>query len=49
MGVPATKYDNDVIMVSGFSTAILDNLLDLEKFTPVNAMLSTLEKYTKLL
>ena len=49
MGVPATKYDNDVIMVSGFSTAILENLLDLEKFTPVNAMLSTLEKYTKLL
>jgi hypothetical protein len=48
-GFPATKYDNDVIMISGFSPALLDNLLDLEKFTPTNAMLSTLEKYIKLL
>lgn len=49
MGFPVTKYDNDVIMLSGFSPALLDSLLDLEKFTPTYAMLSTLEKYKKLL
>lgn len=49
MGVPVTSYQDDVIMISGFSTAVLENLLTLEKFTPINAMLNTLEKYIKIL
>ena len=49
MGVPATKFDNDVAMVSGFSTAILENILTLENYTPVDIMLDTLEKYIKIL
>ena len=49
MGVPATKFDNDVAMVSGFSTAILENILTLENYTPIDIMLDTLEKYVKIL
>ena len=49
MGVPVTKYDNDVIMVSGFSTAILENIITLENYTPIDIMLDTLKKYIKIL
>ena len=49
MGFPTTKFENDVIMISGFSPAVLNNLLNMEKFTPTDAMLSTLEKYLTLL
>ena len=49
MGVPVTKYDNDVIMVSGFSTAILENIITLENYTPIDIMLDTLKKYVKIL
>mgnify|MGYP000269116217 FL=1 len=49
MGVPATKFDKDVAMVSGFSTAILENILTLENYTPIDIMLDTLEKYVKIL
>lgn len=49
LGMPATKYEEDVIMVSGFSTAILDELLDLENFTPIDAMMAKLEKYIEIL
>lgn len=49
MGVPATKFDNDVAMVSGFSTAILEKILTLESYTPMDIMLDTLEKYIKIL
>ncbi len=49
LGIPATKYDNDVVLISGFSTSILDNLLTLEKCTPMYAMLSKLQKYVDML
>ena len=49
MGVPVTKFDNDVAMVSGFSTSVLENLLTLDKLTPMKVMLQTLEKYINLL
>lgn len=49
MGMPATMFENDVAMVSGFSTAILDNLLTLENVTPEKVMLSTLKKYTDII
>ncbi len=48
IGVPATKYDNDIAMISGFSTGILENILKLENYTPTYVMLDTLEKYIKL-
>lgn len=49
MGMPATKFDNDVAMISGFSTAVLENILEPEKFTPQSVMLETLDRYIKLL
>ena len=48
-GVPATKFDNDVAMISGFSTNILDNLLTLENYTPANIMLEKLSIYLEML
>ena len=48
-GLPVTKFDNDVAIVSGFSTNILDNLLTLEKYTPENAMLEKLSIYLEML
>ena len=48
-GLPVTKFDNDVIMVSGFSTNILDNLLTLENYNPVDLMLEKLSIYLKKL
>lgn len=49
MGVPTTKFENDVAMVSGFSTTILKHLLNLEEYNPSLVMLDTLEKYIKIL
>ena len=49
LGYPTTKFENDVAMISGFSTSILENLLDIEKFTPENIMFEKLEIYIKLL
>lgn len=48
-GLPVTQYENDVIMVAGFSTSILDNLLELENYTPAASMMQKLDKYIKLL
>lgn len=48
-GLPATKFDNDVIMISGFSTMLLNSLLDLENFSPVSAMIESLKKYIDML
>lgn len=48
-GVPATRFDNDVAMISGFSTNILENLLTLENYTPTNIMLEKLAIYLEML
>lgn len=48
-GIPATKFDNDVAMISGFSTNILENLLSLEQYTPNNIMLEKLSIYLEML
>ena len=48
-GVPTTKFDNDVAMVSGFSTNILENLLSLEEYTPTNIMMDKLSIYLEML
>lgn len=49
MGVPVTKFDNDVAIISGFSTHILDNLLTLESYTPISIMQEKLSTYLNLL
>jgi len=48
-GTPATRFDNDVAMISGFSTNILENLLTLENYTPTNIMLEKLAIYLEML
>lgn len=48
-GVPITKFDNDVAMISGFSTNILENILSLENYTPNNIMLEKLSIYLEML
>lgn len=48
-GVPTTKFDNDVAMISGFSTNILENILTLENYTPNNIMLEKLAIYLEML
>lgn len=48
-GLPATKFTNDVAMVSGFSTNILDNLLNLESYTPSKMMIDKLSIYLDML
>ena len=48
-GLAATKMDNDVIMVSGFSTNILENIFNLDNYNPKEYMLEVLEKYLKML
>lgn len=48
-GVPATKFDQDVAMISGFSTNILENILSIENYNPIDVMLEKLSKYLKIL
>lgn len=48
-GIPATKFDNDVAMLSGFSTNILENLLTLDNYTPTNVMLEKLSIYLRMI
>ena len=48
-GCPVTKYDNDVIMISGFSTNLLENIFNVEEYKPEAFMLTTLQKYTDML
>lgn len=48
-GVPVTKFDQDVAMISGFSTNILDNILTLDKYFPVDVMLDKLSIYLEML
>ena len=49
MGLPTTKYENDVAMISGFSPVLLDNILTLENYSPTYIMKSTLQKYIDIL
>ena len=48
-GVPVTKFDNDVCMISGFATNILENLLSLEQYNPIDVMLDKLKPYVEML
>lgn len=47
-GVPTTKFDNDVAMICGFSTNVLENVLTLEKYSPIQAMLEKLSIYLEM-
>lgn len=48
-GVPVTKFDNDVAMISGFSTNVLENILTLENYSPEAVMLEKLKTYLEML
>lgn len=48
-GIPATKFDNDVAMISGFSTNILENILTIENYTPTNIMFEKLNIYLEMI
>ncbi|MEE3343808.1 MAG: DUF2828 family protein [Bacilli bacterium] len=48
-GIPVTKFENDVAMVSGFSTNILNNLLDLKNYSPIDVMIEKLSLYLEML
>jgi len=48
-GVPICKYDKDVALISGFSTNILENLLNLDGYNPVDVMLDKLKPYMDML
>lgn len=48
-GIPVTKFDNDVAMISGFTTNILENLLTIENYTPTDIMFDKLAIYLEML
>ncbi len=48
-GIPVTKFDQDVAMISGFSTNVLDHLLSLDKYTPLDIMKEELSVYLEML
>ena len=48
-GLKTNKIDNDVSMISGFSTNILNNLLTLENYSPLELMYDKLNTYIKQL
>lgn len=48
-GTPITKFDENSIIINGFSTNIFENLLTLEKYTPENTMLEKLSIYLEML
>ena len=48
-GLPVTKYDNDVAIISGFSTNILENILTIDNYSPNNIMLEKLTIYLEML
>ncbi len=49
LGIPVTKYDSDVAMVSGFSVNVLENLFTLDKYNPTDVMLEQLKDYLEML
>lgn len=48
-GLPVCKHDNDCLMISGFSTALLGSLLNVTEFKPVDAMMEILTPYIEML
>ena len=48
-GVPTTKYENDVALISGFSINILENILTLDNYSPIDVMKEKLSPYIEML
>ncbi|MGM9968934.1 MAG: DUF2828 family protein [Anaeroplasma sp.] len=48
-GIPVTKNENDVILVSGFSSSIFKGILNVEKFNPSDAMIDILNPYLAMI
>ncbi|MGM9972403.1 MAG: DUF2828 family protein [Anaeroplasmataceae bacterium] len=48
-GIPVTKNEDGVALVSGFSPVVFKGLFDLENYKPINAMLDILKPYLEML
>ena len=48
-GVPVTKHDNDVALISGYSTNVLEKLFNLDEYNPIDSMIEILNKYLELI
>lgn len=48
-GIPVTKFDGSVSIISGFSTNLFEHLFSLESYTPLSMMIETLSFYVDLL
>ena len=44
-GIPITKNDENVCIISGFSPQIFKGILNIENYSPIAVMLEVLEKY----
>lgn len=49
MGIPITKNDGNAIAISGFTPKIFKGILNLDEYSPVNAMLEVINKYIEML
>ena len=47
-GLPVTKFDNDVAMISGFNTSVFGSILDIENYNPVDIMMEVLAPYLEI-
>lgn len=48
-GIPVTKYENGVALVSGFSKNVFKSILNLESYSPIKIMEDTLKPYLEML
>ncbi len=48
-GLPATKHDQDCLMISGFSTNLVGSILSGEEFNPYDSMIEILTPYINML
>lgn len=48
-GIPVTKNEKEVAIVSGFSPTIFKGLFDYENYNPINVMFEILNKYLDMI
>lgn len=44
-GIPVTKNEKDVCVISGFTPKIFSNILNIDTYSPIDVMVEILEKY----
>lgn len=48
-GIPTTKNENDVALVSGFSPTIFKKIFNIEDYNPINIMFEALQPYLNMI